>query len=254
MPLTDLAKLNTHIGETGSTQAKTQAINWANGSITEYCGRVFDIATYCEWYRATGRNRVITKQWPIKAESSVLVMESAPAVTVAYAGIKGAIISTGKILTLLNGSAVTTLLYADYTSIDALITAINLVSGFSAIKESTAGFHSQLAECSYSVISGSIVTLENPATVIDCSVDTDSGIISGITYNSLVFVQYTAGYDPLPESLEIIATQMAAALLKTKPESLAMKSETFGDYSYTVADHKDIVQPYERILRQWRRV
>lgn len=254
MSLTDLAKLNTHLGETGSTQAKIQAINWANGAINEYCNRVFDLTTYYEWYKVSNKGMVIAKQWPIKADASVLVMEPAAALAITYSGIKGAVISTGKILTLLNGSTVTTLLYSDYVSIDALITAINLVSGFNAVKQSTAGFYPQLAECSYSVISGSIVTLENPATVIDCSVDTDSGIISGIYCNSSVFVQYTAGYDPLPESLEIIATQMAAALLKTKPESLAMKSETFGDYSYIVADHKDIIQPYERILRGWRRV
>lgn len=91
----------------------------------------------------------------------------------------------------------------------------------------------------------------------DYEIDRESGIIEGICGFGLmddeVYISYEAGLDNIPATLEMIATQIAAAALKMQPENPGMKSESFGDYSYTKADADDLLTPYMRILDQWRR-
>jgi hypothetical protein len=76
---------------------------------------------------------------------------------------------------------------------------------------------------------------------------------------SNVAVSYTAGYAntaSVPEDMKLVALQLLDATLSNRGQDVAMKSESMGDYSYTVADvqsgfDSDIRQaafPFKRIL------
>jgi hypothetical protein len=262
MPLTDISKLNIFLGETDITTAKTQAVKWAIGSIEWYCDREFEQSTRSEWMRVKNE-RGMTRSYPITPGTNAIVRMPEYSIALTLdTGYGGAVsqrdLKTNKdSITLDNNGTVTTLLFSDYANITALVAAINLTSGWSARVIGVYSSLAHLAPVSLSIVGGSEITLFGPGQMImNYEVDQPSGIIREVdNYTCLpyVHVKYTAGLDTIPATLEMIATQMAASALKMKPENPGMKSESFGDYSYTKAETTELLSPYMKILDQWRR-
>lgn len=261
MALTDISKLNIFLGETDTTTAKTQAIKWACGAIEEYCNREFEQVSRSEWLEVSGKGRAMVRSYPLKPGTNAIVRTAETAIALTLATGNGGVVSqrdpiNGKdALTLDNNGVVSNLIYSDYANLTALVAAINLISGWSARITGNYTF-AHLAPCSIPVTGGVEVRLDGPGMMLfDYSVNNLSGIICGLTpiYDDDVHVTYTAGLDTIPTTLEMIATQMSAAALRLKPENPGMKSESFGDYSYTKAESEDLLGPYMKILNQWRR-
>lgn len=261
MPLTDIAKLNTFLGETDITSAKIQAIKWATGIIEDYCDREFEQKARSEWLKSNKNGRLMTRAYPITPGSNAIVRESEQAVSLTFSGSYGSVVSQRDLrygqdtLTLEADGTVTNLLLSSYANLAALIAAINAVSGWTA---SATGSYSytHIAPISTPIEGGNTVHLYAPgALVFDYEVNQESGIVYLPSNTSdYIYMSYTAGLETMPATLEMIATQMAAAALRLKAENPGMKSESFGDYSYTKADADDLVSPYKISLREWRRL
>ncbi len=261
MPLTDIAKLNVLLGETDITTAKIQAIKWACGLIEEYCGREFEQGTRSEWLTVSHKGTALLSSYPVTPGSNVIVRQSTSAVQITLTTGYGAIVSSidrryrRDALTLENNGVVVNLEYSDYSNLSALVTAINATTGWTA---TVCGDYSytHLKPVSIPVVGGIPVVLEGPGQLLSgYRIDNNSGVITGLNYlsGSEIYVSYTAGLDIIPPALEMIATQMSAAALRLKPENPGMRSESYGDYSYTKAESDDLLMPYMKILSQFRR-
>jgi hypothetical protein len=203
----------------------------------------------------------MTRSYPLKPGTNAIVRSVDTAIALTLASGYGGVVSQPDhkyqedALTLDNNGTVSNLIYSDYANLTALVAAINLLSGWSARITGNYTF-AHLEPMSLSITGGVEVQLSGPGQMLfDYKVDNESGIISGLTpiFDDHIHVTYTAGLDSIPATLEMIATQMAAASLRLKPENPGMKSESFGDYSYTKADADDLLSPYMKILNQWRR-
>ena len=71
MAITTVANLNTYLGESDTTTAKTNAVNAACSAIETYCGRVFDSATYTEWHYLEDSSLIALNQFPVTTLTSV---------------------------------------------------------------------------------------------------------------------------------------------------------------------------------------
>lgn len=69
-----------------------------------------------------------------------------------------------------------------------------------------------------------------------------------------VMVDYTAGYDPLPGDLVLLATELVAQAYEQSQMSQMVTSERLGDYSYTLASQSKIDRNQWNILQLYQEV
>lgn len=71
----------------------------------------------------------------------------------------------------------------------------------------------------------------------------------------LVTATYQAGYAEIPAALGAIATELAVMILKSSSINLALRSEEFDDYSYSVrSDIKSLFESFTDRLAPYRRI
>ncbi len=71
MAITTVANLNTYLGESDTTTAKTNAVAAACSAIETYCSRIFDSASYTEWPCLEESSLISLDQYPVTAITSV---------------------------------------------------------------------------------------------------------------------------------------------------------------------------------------
>lgn len=241
MALTTVAKLNIYLGETSLNDAKTAAVANAIEFIQTYCNRTFDSTRYRRWVYADGK-MVVLEDRPIIAVNRCMVgaqnvMSVSFVSTTADAASLASTEADARLRSM--DGATETLTAADfttYTSVDTLATYIDSLAGWTATKV--------IDDDAYAIkpmppvdALNTTVYLEGPDDEIEgTGLDVAAGIVYlGSRYKGWIYVDYTAGYTTIPGGLEQIATEMAAALLKSSAISGTMQSERIGDYQYTVA-------------------
>lgn len=228
-------------------------INRASRAIERYCNRKLKSRTYTrEQYWGSGYDRLILEQYP--ATQVLRVAEgrtSAFSIRNTSSDMNWAtveITSTTMELIVDGGTNDddTTLTLTSYTSIDALITAIEALSkGWSctAISSETdtrdadellirPGMYVDSNAQAYCEIPNDYLTdfrLEKP------SEDRNEGVLyytGGFTAGIEFFITYLAGYTTIPYDLELFCFELIKYKIDQKETDAGMRSERKGDYAY----------------------
>lgn len=104
----------------------------------------------------------------------------------------------------------------------------------------------------------SYVDKNGVATIInstDYSTDLDSGEIT-FDYNLCKGIRnykviYNAGYATIPNDLKLIALQILTDIESNINKNTTIKSESLGDYSYTLANQEEIKNNYKNLLSKY---
>lgn len=232
--------------------------SWVQG----YCRRFFERKTYSEKY--SGRKIINLNQYPITDITRVAIAtDDAVRIcnTSKYTTATVAVTSTGIVLTK-DGTADSTITFADYATMTTLIAAVNdLGSGWSGVAETAYASHksSELLErFGASCINGDWAYLKIPDDgVNDYEVWPDKGQIELSRFGSIVYVDYTAGYSStdMPESLKMCIEILTKDVFDRRAqEQFGVASYHLGDIGLTLektplpAKVKDILDGYRRYL------
>jgi len=236
--------------------------------VENYCHRTFESASYAKYYDGNGGQYIYLNDYPITALTRVATgRRSAIRIknTADYTTASISVTSTGLIFTK-DGTSDSTITFADYATISAVVTAINaLGSSWSAVIESsdyTSFKSSELVEMfGKSAIDSNWVYLDIPDQAID---DFEVSPARGELYRGMgwpegyrnIFIEDTAGYSSttMPSDLQL------AIKIITKSIYDRRKEELFGTKEYWVGDVKvkcedgDIPKEAILILSKFRRV
>jgi hypothetical protein len=285
--LTTLASLKRNLGITASTDDTllTELINAAGAKIERIAGRKFAARTFRERLNGVGQEVVTLRNWPvlyvgravygaanafdltfsgsaIRAMAQVYFDED---MTAAGSGVRLVSIAS-------NGTETATTSGLDFDtvkSVNALVTAINLVSGWTAteltnvptLELSPLVFSSltdQTASFTYPD-SNAHATLVDPARgLIQLRTRTDdwrwnhggghySSLLSNPFYETPgafrgVLVEYRGGYATIPDDIGQLANEFAALLYRQSLKDGSVQSENLGAYSYTLADQTKLTE------------
>ena len=136
-----------------------------------------------------------------------------------------------------------TLAFSDYVTIDLLTTAVDALTNWDAtIVTGFTGYPtSELVSMPAWTAKEKKATLSMPdETDVDVSVEHEDW---GIIYNPYgfsrghanIFVDYTAGWSPIPEPIESAVWELAKVMWSSSNRDFSMKREKIGDYEYELA-------------------
>jgi hypothetical protein len=264
MALTTVDALNTYLGETDTSDAKTAAVSAAISFVTRYCGRAFEAARYREWRELPGARYCLLSDAPVTAIYRCAAGTTG-ALAVSYSG--DATVAT---ITVSNdacicyawtGDGVTPETTIDFASLSdptiaSLAEAINSLSGWSAIVERDGDVYWLRPVWTQDVLNRT-ARLEMAGDDVDgYVVDTVGGLVSfGGTVAGPIYLDYYAGYasTELPAEIQQLATEIAAYIYRSSSLSHAVQSERIGDYAYQIRDDAELVTQFAARLAPWRR-
>jgi hypothetical protein len=229
-------------------------IDRATDYIERYCNRKLYTRSYSrEAYRGTGYPRLLLDNYPVTAVSRLSYgRKNAFSITNTTATNNAtAEITSTAIKLSADGAAATSLAFADYATLTLIIAAINALSGWTAtLPDSSLGARKStdlLVRPAMHCLSVTVCYAELPDDdltdyfVVDPTEDRNYGaieVVGGFQRGEEYFIDYTAGYTTIPAALE----EACLELVKFKYEQLKhdrnLRSESLGDYSYTIADFK----------------
>lgn len=254
--LTTLQNAKDHLRVPNSTDDNLieRMIEAATGIIETYCGRHFATRAWTDrLFDGTGDEFLILDEYPVTAVTRVSEGRSqvisvtntrtdATRATVALS-------STGATLTILGGAVagMDALTWAASTTLTAVVAAINALGKGWAAAASSAAYGSyvstELIECPARDCLNGTIYLEIPSLpgVSDYVCHWDEGILERTdgTWgrgSKNITVDYTAGYVLVPDDIEGACLDIVAAMYGRLEHDPAMRSESLGDYSYTLAD------------------
>ena len=209
---------------------------------------------YAGWHDGSGARELILPEWPLNSVSRVnigtldalTIQCDDPLATEAYAEVNRA--GTILHLTILDGAnaGTTDLLFAagGQTTITGIATAINAATGSwtGTASSGYGGYRSNtLRPCGRRECYGSTATFQIPDVgAAEYRTDYDDGQIIlagafGRGYRN-VYVEYNAGYTTIPPALKLLASEWVALAFYNGQRDAGLKSESLGDYSWTLAD------------------
>ena len=274
--LTSLANLKAYLGVTGTTDdvILEQCIDRATAIIESHCDRKLKSRTFYEFLMPEGDRTVRTEEHPIVSIDTIafgsqtsfsISSDTASTDVVATVGFDGSTLRLYKVAS--NGTETTaTLAASSYATTSALVTQINSsVSGWSATLTKNAYTRSLYRFGGRGVIDAD-AQLEFPRdNVSEYRVDFDTGRIHitadrfpGIREDDAranrfpagffpVFVQYSAGFETVPDDLEQVALEVAGDIFRERLQDRTLQQESLGDYSYTQAAIADLLA--ERVAK-----
>jgi len=254
----------------------TALINRATSAIQKYCDRTFISASYCEFHDGDGTTDILVDEYPIisvemlavgRIDAVALKNTSADAYN-AYVQVD----STDMKLIVSGGTnaGTSTLTLGDYSTLNALITAITaLDKGWSASLQTSIYSNwgpSELypidgAGClsNSTVGQSNIAYLQIPnAPEYNYRVQKETGIITrnlsfpkGIQN---IMVKYAAGYETTPADLEQICIDLVLNWYYARKREKGLLKERIGDYSYEVqANTKGMPNDIKNRLVSWQK-
>jgi hypothetical protein len=148
----------------------------------------------------------------------------------------------------------TTLTMADHVTTTDMATAINQVQGWSA--QAVAAVPSdQLLPAEIADALDQDATIYYPdLPVTDWELHPASGTLQLHDTESMLIISYRAGYEAIPADLVLIATELVAQAYEQSRISPGVKSETLGDYSYTLATQSQMTRDLWSRLRLYMEV
>lgn len=232
--------------------------------IRRLCGRHFNAADYIERHSAYGDRDIILNQYPVLSVKRVSIGNDL-AFTISHddpssiiklsvnVNDDNMILSTSDA----SGTQTTdTLHFVNYPSAQALVNAINALSGWSA----SLVRNCMSVDINPVTISNLPIRITFPSNnVSDFTFDAETarltpsgfsqfpmdwidwGYINGVNgVNAVWLVEYRAGFEVIPADLEMVANQLTkrawgVAQLSLTQASGAMNSETIGDYTYRMS-------------------
>lgn len=230
-----------------------RCIDRATDYIERYCNRQLKTRSYTrEIYWGEGTTQLILEQYPVTKVSRISIgrtnafsIKNTTATT--YATFE--VTATG--VTLNSDGSETVLTFAGNATITLLKTAIEAVSGWSvtlllssygALKSSELLRRPGLACKSPTIAYAEIPNDElDDYHVISPSEARNYGIVyypAGFTAGQEYFVDYQGGYQTIPYALEDACVRLAAYFYHKSKQDSTLKSESLGDYSYTIGDFK----------------
>ena len=227
-------------------------IDRATYFLERYCHRKFMSRAYSrEVYYGSGHGNLILDQYPATTISRVSIgRTNAFSVTNTTATNHATVEITSSALKYsADGAAATSLTLASYATINLLIAALNLVAGWTATLLSSThgtrkatdllirpGMYCKSPTSAWCEIPNDELT---DYYLISPSEDRNYGILycpGGWVRGQEYFVDYTAGYTTIPYALEEACILLVAYRYHQKDQDQAMKSESLGDYSYSLRD------------------
>jgi len=262
MALITTSDLETYLGAGAGSYTAAQlqaAADQAGAAVESWCGRHFAAADYAEWLTPAGEI-VSLPEYPVLAVYRVTPAgEQALKLTCTDASMVsiGAAVGAGKLVLTQTGNDTTisnsqSIQLASYNTLQTLMEAINLLSGWHADLMGIGGEPPDLRPTHATVPRTSAIYLEAPApdSIVDAVLlEPDAGLLrwpwpSG---TRSVFVRWRAGYETIPSDL----ADLLAAL--ERPGNLV--SERIGEYEYKLSDaavasrmakYSQLIEPYRR--------
>lgn len=257
-------------------------IDRASDFIERWCERKLKSRVYDrQVYEAVRGNKLILEQYPVTRLGRLSIGRvNCISITNTMATNFAAVEVTSTLVRLTADGTVTTKTISDSATINDLITAINtapdwtatlLVSDYGARKayytslDGTAKVPEILPMTAHDCISPNLAYIEIPQEDLAGHYlltnygdeDRNPGIIyspSGWAYgHQSIFVDMTAGYTTIPFALEMLCLEMVKDKYDQSKKDLSVKSETLGDYSYTLADWKVISDSVKEAAGFFRR-
>jgi hypothetical protein len=203
--------------------------------VTVYCNRDFVSTTYKEFYDGVGSNELFLSHYPITSIQRLsigflepIAIHNQNTYTTAYVETT----STGVVLTKDGTSSTVT--FAANTTLSALVTAINLVAGWTATIQST-DYNSYastdlLESFGKSAINSNVVYLRMPERAeSQFTVKKNQGSIHGLFFpkgDGNIYVEYTA--EETPERIKLAVKILVKWIYQRRVE------ETFGVSNYSI--------------------
>lgn len=244
---------------------KTSVLGAVTEAVERICGRVFEAATYIEWYQSPGGKDLLLKQSPLIGIYGVwggtteylrvrYTPTTAVSASVNIAGTNLALVVDGA-PTGGGSDAIDVATSASMAALGLEIDGVTVLGTWAATVLAE-GKPSHLLPAAYGSAYNADVDLLGPEELLDeAQVDADTGILTRYGWPSRVMVQYQAGYAVIPSDLMILACRMAGDLLATDPAaSSAITEERIEDYAYKL-DSKalGIAMRYLDELKPWMR-
>jgi len=243
------------------------------GVVKSYCNRAFESASYImERYDGDGGRYLFLKQYPVTAldrlaigTQDIIRIKNTNVYTTASVSVT----STGLRL-VKDRTATTTVLFSSSTTMSAVVTAVNAISGWSAelLSSLYSSWKSNELITMYgrNVIDNNYVYLSTPYDAEDnFDLDLATGRIykaSGFAWGiSNIFVDYTAGYATIPDDLQhAVKIFIKTVWDKKTSETWNLRRYTIGDITYEFgaggrSSQQSISMPIEvlSILSQYRK-
>jgi len=253
--LTTLAAAKLYMGITDTTQDSklTALLSAASDAIENYCERVFASDSLVEYFdgRDNWRNGYLhLKRTPVTSITRI-ASEPQVALTVLNANANAdmatvQVTTTGVVLTAVvaGTSSSTTLLFANYTTINTLATAITN-AGWTAVVAQTnpnfGTFPSTYLRQPQGALSAKSAPLSNGAQLMIytrelavADIDYDEGTIYGFFPKGFQHaeVRYVAGYATIPNAVQTACCMVVKALNDQSKNDATLQYEKLGDYSW----------------------
>jgi len=257
--LATLSNCNEYLGFTSGDNATRDTkvehlIDRSTSIIESYCDRKFKSRSYrLERYDGDGSEFLFTKQRPIRSINSVnLQTQNALTITcedddAVFASID--INSDGMTITQIKGTGngVSSLTFSSYSTVSAMGSIIDNYTSWTATVATGIGSYlsSDLLDVYAKYCLDTEVIIELPETAInDFTIYREGGMQMGILQRDYgwtsgtmnVIITYTAGYSSVPADVQQGCIMLVADLYNRSTKDMTLKSETLGDYSYTVAE------------------
>lgn len=238
--IADIDDLNTYLGESDTTDAKTAAIEAACSYIESYTGRTWGSAVRREWHNLKGSKTLITDVRPITGiyrlcyttEDALRIGSTDTTYT------RGSVsVANGSMILTRAGSTAAaddsdTLTLASYDTITELAAAIvALANNWTATVVHECEPSALMPAVYADAIPGPVSILGPNGSIETYSVDAKPGIVT-VGSQGWVYIEYQGG-EAVPAVLTEVACQMAAQSVKNSTINLSLASERIGDYSYT---------------------
>jgi len=245
-------------------------IDRATYFLERYCHRKFMSRAYSrEVYYGSGHGNLILDQYPATTISRVSIgRTNAFSVTNTTATNHATVEITSSALKYsADGAAATSLTLASYATINLLIAALNLVAGWTATLLSSTygtrkatdllirpGMYCKSPTSAWCEIPNDELT---DYQLISPSEDRNYGILycpGGWVRGQEYFVDYTAGYATAPIDLEDICIRLVVNRYNQSKKDGSIKSESLGDYSYTMADMRSLPDDLKEAADLYKRL
>ena len=235
--------------------------------IDSYCNKTLLTGTYAEYYDGNGDLFLQLDHYPITGLTRIAIgRRSAIRVqnTDDYTSATISVTSTGIILTK-NGTPNSTVLFATYATMSAVVTAINAVgSGWSAVINNSDynSFKStELVQMfGKSAIKDNWVYLDIPEEACDnFEIYPNRGEIYRFggwdEGHNNIYAEYTAGYITTPLDLELAIEMFVKYIWSKRDEdTFGIKAYSLGDISTTFENGGDIPSEIKLILNKYKRI
>ena len=281
--LTSLANLKAYLSITGTTDdvILERCIDRATAIIESHCDRKLKSRTFHEFLMPEGDRTVKTEEFPIVSIDTIafgsqtsfsISSDTASTDVLATVGFDGLSLRLHKVES--DGTTTTsTLQVTTYATTSALVNQINSgVSGWSSTLTKNAYARSLYRFGGRGVIDAEAL-LEFPRdNVSEYRVDFETGRIHitadrfpGVRADDAaanrfpdgffpVFVQYTAGFETVPDDLEQVTLEIAGDIFRERLQDRTLQAESLGDYNYTQAAIADLLAERVAKLDHYREI